>query len=182
MARSPRAYESRRMHPQRTIGFIVSTLAALCACAAWATPAAKATPADLAAFVKALPATGETDRVFLAPTPDLQARLGIDPAALRTVDPGLACDPADKTPLMVTATLGRAGSVQTLCTPGGASVSFLTLADGSSWSANCGSAGLQLHASADLTVGEHSVHASTDSPASARAPSHACKGWVKQPR
>ena len=169
-------------HPVR---FLASTPAALCACASsavLAAPAAQATPADLGAFVKTLPTTGAHDRVFLTPVPDLQARLGIAPAVLRSVDPGIACDPGSKAPDASTATLGRVGTVLTVCTPGGASMSVLTLTDGSSYSTTCGAAGPQVHASIDVTVGEHSMRASTDAPASARAPTHSCTGWAKQPR
>ena len=171
-------------HP-RPLRFLTSTLAALCACASstvLAAPEAQATPADLGVFVRTLPATGAHDRVFLAPAPDLQARLGIGPAVLRSVDPGIACDPGSKSPDASTTTLGRVGSMLTICTPGGASMSVLTLADGSSYSTNCGPTGPQVHGSIDVTVGDHSMHASTDAPASARAPTHSCTGWVKQPR
>ena len=147
-----------------------------------ATPAAKAAPADLDAFVKTLPPTGAHDRVFLAPPPELQSRLGIDPAVLRTIDPGLACDPDAKTPNMPAATLGRAGTVQTICTPGGASMGVLTLADGTSYFTTCGESGLRVHAWADVTMGDHTLHASTQSPAPVRGPTHACTGWAKQPR
>ena len=145
----------------------------------WAAPAA---PADLEAFVRALPATGANDRVFLDLPPELQARLGIDPAALRRIDPGLACDPGAATRATPEATLGRAGHVQTACMPGGYGVGVLTLPDGRTWSTTCGESGLRVRAWADVTVGEHSLHASTESPAPTRVPTHACTGWTKQSR
>jgi len=170
------------MPTRHSAPLLVLALSTLWLSAASATPAAKAAPADLAAFVKTLPATGAHDRAFLAPSPELQSRLGIDPAVLRTIDPGLACDPDAKTPNMPAATLGRAGTVQTICTPGGTSMGVLVMADGTTYYTTCGESGGRVHAWADITVGEHSMHASTQSPAPAHAPTHACTGWAKQPR
>jgi hypothetical protein len=161
---------------------LVPALSALWMAAAPATPAAKAAPADLAAFVKALPTTGAHDRVFLAPSPELASRLGIDLSVLRTIDPGLACDPDAKTPNAPAATLGRAATVQTICTPDGTSMGILVMADGTTYYTTCGESGLRVHAWADVTVGEHALHASTGPAAPAHAPTHACTGWAKQPR
>ena len=141
-----------------------------------------ATPADVDAFVHALPPTGGTDRVFLAPSPALQAKLGLDAATLRQADPGVACDPAAKAPVMMQAALGRVGQLSTLCLPNGTSMGTLTLDDGATWITHCGHAGVRLTATADVTVGDKHTHFSTEPDVPARAPTHACSGWVRQPR
>ncbi len=148
--------------------------------AAPAVAIAKAPAADLDAFLRALPATGGTDRVFLAPPAALQASLGIDATALRQADPGVACDPAATAPVMLQTALGKAGRVDTLCLPNGTSQGILTLDDGRRFVTNCGHAGWR--ATADLTVGDKHTHLSTEPDAPPRAPTHACSGWSKQPQ
>jgi hypothetical protein len=139
-------------------------------------------PADLAAFEKSLPAPGR-DRVFLALPADLEARLNIDPAVVRAVDPGVACDPGAQALSMSEANLGTAGHVETRCTPDHRSQSLLTLADGSTWITVCGAAlGAHVTASIDVQVGDKSLHASTDPAATKPAPAHDCSGWTKIPR
>ncbi len=142
---------------------------------------AKASPADLDDFVRALPARGSHDVVFMAPPAALMARLGVDAATLRKADPGIACDPAGKTPVLVQSTLGRVGQLQTVCLPNGTSQGLLTLDAGDTFITTCGHAGWQATVSIDATVGDTHLHASTD-PAPARAPTHACNGWTKVPR
>lgn len=139
----------------------------------------KAMPADLDAFVHALPATGGTDRAFLAPPAPLQARLGLDAAMLRQADPGVACDPAAKAPVMMESTLGRVGQLNIVCLPNGTSQGILTLAEGGSYMTTCGHAGWR--ATVDLTVGDQHTRLSTEPDAPARAPTHACSGWTKLP-
>lgn len=142
----------------------------------------EAAPADLDAFVRALPARGGTDRVFLAPPAALQARLGLDPATLRQADPGVVCDPAAAAPVMLQSALGRVGQLNIVCLPNGTSQGILTLDDGSNYMTTCGHAGIRVTASADLTVGDRHMHVSTEPDVPDRAPTHACSGWVKLPR
>lgn len=169
------------MPTQRSARLLASLLAALLPFAAWAAPTAKAAPADLDAFVKTLPAPGH-DRVFLALPADLEARLAIDPAVVRAIDPGVACDPESKSLNMSEASLGLVAHVQTTCTPDGHSNSLLTLPDGNAFVTICGPAtGLRVTATVDVTVGDKSLHASTQAPAPARAPAHDCTGWTKLP-
>ena len=160
---------------------VLACLVTLLHGAAGAAPAPRATPADLQAFVKALPAPGR-DRVFLAPDPALQARLAIDPAKLRGIDPGIACDPAASLPASFETALGTAGNVTTTCTPDGRSQGLLTLADDSVFLTICGkAAGMRLRGSVDVSVGGHSMHASTDPAPTAREPAHDCTGWTRIP-
>ena len=155
--------------------------ALLCAAALSAAAAPKPAPADLDAFAKALPAPGH-DRVFLALPADLRARLGIDPAALRAIDPGVACDRSATIPAMAEATLGPAAHVELVCTPDGRGTATLSLSDGSRYVTTCGRRGVHVDAHLDVTVGDQSLHASTTAPPSARRPAHDCSGWTKLPR
>ncbi len=142
-------------------------------------PAPQPAPADLAAFEKALPTPGH-DRVFLAVPPDLETRLAIDPAVVRAVDPGIACDPDAFSLSMSEGKLGLAGHVQTTCSPDHHSQSLLKLADGSAWATVCGAAtGTQAKAWLDVQVGDRSVHASTQAPSTKHLPAHDCSGWTK---
>jgi hypothetical protein len=168
------------MPTQRPVRLLASLLVALVPLATPAAPT-KAAPADIEAFVKTLPAPGH-DRVFLALPADLETRLAIDPAVVRAVDPGVACDPDSKTLNMSEASLGLVAHVQTTCTPDGHSNSLLTLPDGNVFATICGPAtGLRVSATVDVAVGDKSLHASTRSPAPARAPAHDCTGWTKLP-
>ena len=140
-------------------------------------------PDDLAVLVKTLPAPGARDRAFLDIPASVAARLAIDPAAIRSVDPGLICKPTSQAPSMFQATLGRVGQVQTVCTPAGWSQGLLMLKDGSSYVTTCGdSRSARVTANADVTVGTHSWHGSTDSAPPVAALSHMCSGWTKVPR
>lgn len=169
------------MPSRRPARLLASLLAGLLPLATGAAPSAKAAPADLEAFVKTLPAPGH-DRAFLALPADLETRLAIDPAIVRAVDPGMACDPGSKTLNMSEASLGLVAHVQTTCTPDGHGNSLLTLPDGSAFVTICGPAtGLHASATVDVTVGGKSLHASTRPPAPARAPAHDCTGWTKLP-
>lgn len=141
---------------------LAAALALACCGAARPGPAPKPAPADLAAFVKALPAPGH-DRVFLALPPDLETRLAIDPAVVRAVDPGVACDPDTFSLSMSEGNLGVAGHVQTTCSPDHHSQSLLKLADGSAWVTVCGPGTAQ---------------AATPAPAK-HQPAHDCSGWTK---
>ena len=168
------------MLPQR-LARLACLLAALAPVVASTAPTAKAPPADLEAFVKTLPAPGH-DRVFLALPADLETRLAIDPAIVRAVDPGVACDPASKSLNMSEASLGLVAHVQTTCTPDGHSNSLLTLPDGNAFVTICGPAtGLHVTATLDVTVGDKSLHASSQPPMPAREPAHDCTGWTKIP-
>ena len=170
------------MSIQRPVRLLACVVAALCSAAASAAPTAKAAPADLDAFVKTLPAPGR-DRVFLALPSALETRLAIDPAVVRAIDPGVACDPASSTLNMSEATLGLAAHVQTTCTPNGLSNSLMTLPDGAAFVTICGpGTGVRVNAHVDVTVGDKSLHASTQSPTPAREPAHDCTGWTKLPR
>lgn len=136
-------------------------------------------PADLADLEKSLPTPGH-DRVFLALAPDLETRLSIDPAVVRAVDPGVACDPASYSLSMSEGNLGLAGHVQTTCSPDHHSQSLLTLADGSAWVTVCGAAmGVRVTAWLDVQAGDKSVHASTLPAANKHEPAHDCSGWTK---
>lgn len=161
---------------------LVLPLALSLAGVATAVAPGKAMPADLDAFVHALPAAGGTDRVFLAPPAPLQARLGLDAAMLRQADPGVVCDPAAKAPVMMESALGRVGQLNIVCLPNGTSQGILTLAEGGTWMTTCGHAGLRLTATADVTVGDRHTHLSTEPDVPARGPTHACSGWTKLPR
>jgi hypothetical protein len=142
--------------------FLAAALALACCGSARPGPAPKPAPADLAAFEKALPTPGH-DRVFLALPPDLETRLSIDPAVVRAVDPGIACDPDAFSLSMSEGNLGVAGHVQTTCSPDHHSQSLLKLADGSAWVTVCGPATAQ-----------------AATPASAKhQPAHDCSGWTK---
>jgi hypothetical protein len=162
--------------------FLAIVLALACCGHASAAPVPpKPTAADLAAFEKALPTPGH-DRVFLALPADLEARLGIDPAVVRALDPGVACDPASSSLSMAEGDLGTAGHVQISCTPDHRSHSLLTLADGSTWLTVCGAAlGTHVTAWVDVQAGDKSVHASTEPPAAKHAPAQDCSGWTKIP-
>jgi hypothetical protein len=150
--------------------------------AASSAPAPKPVPADLAAFEKSLPTPGH-DRVFLALPPDLEARLAIDPAVVRAVDPGVACDPASSALSMSEGNVGLAGHVETTCRPDHHNMSLLTLADGSAWMTVCGgSTGLRVTAWLDVQLGDTSTHASTPQPAVKHEPAHDCSGWTKVSR
>lgn len=141
-------------------------------------PVARPAPADLEAFEKSLPAPGR-DRVFLALPAELETRLAIDPAVVRAVDPGVACDPDAYGLSMSEGNLGLAGHVQTTCSPDHHSQSLLKLADGSAWVTVCGAAtGTQASAWADITVGNRTAHASTQAPAR-HMPAHDCSGWTR---
>jgi hypothetical protein len=148
--------------------------------AAAAAPASPPTPADLDAFVKALPSPGH-DRAFLALPAPLVARLGIDPAALHDIDPGVACDPGAQGVNAFEAALGRVAHVDTSCTPDGRAQGLLQLADGSTFITVCGAAGLHVEAHLDVQVGDHALHASTR-PAATHEPAHDCSGWTRLPR
>lgn len=159
--------------------YLAVALALGCCGGARSAPAAKPAPADLAAFEKALPAPGR-DRVFLALPPDLQTRLAIDPAIVRAVDPGVACDPGAYSLSMSEGNLGLAGHVQTTCSPDHHSQSLLKLADGSAWITVCGAAtGTQAKAWLDVQVGDQSVHASAQAPSTKHQPARDCSGWTK---
>lgn len=166
----------------RQARLLVLPLALSIAGVATAVAPAKATSADLDAFVHALPATGGTDRVFLAPPVALQARLGLDAATLRQVDPGVACDPAAVAAAMLQVELGRVGQLNLVCMPNGTSQGILMLAGGGTYITTCGHAGVRLVVSADVTVGDRHAHLSTEPDVPAREPTHACSGWMKQPR
>jgi len=158
--------------------FPVALALACCAAAQAGPPAAKPAPADLAAFEKSLPTPGR-DRVFLALPAELESRLAIDPAVVRAVDPGVACDPDAYALSMSEGNLGLAGHVQTTCSPDHHSQSLLRLADGSAWVTVCGTATSgRASAWADVTVGDRTVHASTPAPAR-HVPAHDCSGWTK---
>ena len=159
---------------------LAAALALACGGQASSAPAPKPAPADLAAFEKALPTPGH-DRVFLALASDLEARLAIDPAVVRAVDPGVACDPDSYSLSMSEGNLGQAGHVQTTCSPDHHSQSLLTLADGSAWVTVCG-AGARVNAWLDVQVGDKSVHASTQPPSAKHEPARDCSGWTKIPR
>lgn len=168
--------------PARLSARFAAALALACCAAAQAgPPVATPAPADLAAFEKLLPPPGR-DRVFLALPADLEARLAIDPAVVRAVDPGVACDPDAFALSMSEGKLGLAGHVQTTCSPDHHSQSLLKLADGSAWVTACGSAtGVQVSAWADVKVGDQAVHASTQAPGR-HVPARDCSGWTKLPR
>jgi hypothetical protein len=169
-----------RAMPARFPVRFLAALALACGGVAHAGPAPKPAAADIAAFEKALPTPGH-DRAFLALAPELEARLGVDPAVLRAVDPGVACDSASPALRMSEGDLGTAGHVQTSCSPDHHSQSLLTLADGSAWVTVCGAAtGTQVRAWVDVTVGDSTVHASTQAPAR-HEPAHDCSGWTKIP-
>jgi len=164
------------------VRILVAAFALACCGAARSAPATKPAPADLAALEKALPTPGR-DRVFLALAPDLEARLAIDPAVVRAVDPGIACDPGAVSLSMSEGDLGIAGHVQTTCSPDHHSQSLLKLADGSAWVTVCGAAtGTQAKAWLDLQVGDRSVHASAQTPSTKLQPAHDCSGWTKVSR
>ncbi len=168
------------MNVSRWLPIAVSTLALPCSIASFAAP--KASPADVEAFVKALPAPGSHDRAFLAVPAALMARLAIAPATIHAIDPGLACDPASRTLGAFQAELGSIGQLQMLCTPDGRSHGTITLQNGASYETICGDAlSATLTANLDVHVGEHSWHASTDSAPPTREPAHSCTGWVKLP-
>jgi len=159
--------------------FLAAALVLASCGVARAAPAPKPAPADLAAFEKALPTPGR-DRVFLALPPDLETRLAIDPAVVRAVDPGVACDPDAFSLSMSEGNLGLAGHVQTTCSPDHHSQSLLKLADGSAWVTVCGAAtGMQAKAWLDVQVGDQSVHASTQAPPAKHQPARDCSGWTK---
>ena len=171
--------------PPMPARILVRVLAAVLALAtgipARTAPLPKPAPSDLAALEKSLPEPGH-DRVFLALPGELEGRLGIDPAVVRAVDPGVACDPDAHALSMSEGDLGTAGHVQTSCTPDRRSQSLLTLADGSAWITVCGAAlGAHVTASIDVQVGDKSLHASTEPPAAKPAPAHDCSGWRKIP-
>jgi len=150
------------MITRRPARLLAATLAIACGVAAPAGPGPKPAPADLAAFENALPPPGR-DRVFLALPADLEQRLAIDPAVVRAVDPGVACDPDAYALSMSEGNLGLAGHVQTTCSPDHHSQSLLKLADGSAWVTVCGTA-------------------TRPAPASVSArhrPAHDCSGWTK---
>lgn len=168
--------------PARLPARFLAACALACCGVAQSGPAAKPAPADLAAFVEALPTPGH-DRVFLALAPDLETRLAIDPAVVRAVDPGVACAPDAYSLSMSEGNLGVAGHVQTTCSPDHHSQSLLKLADGSAWITVCGAAtGTQAKAWLDVQVGDRSVHASTTSPPRKLQPAHDCSGWTKVSR
>lgn len=170
------------MSIQRPACLLACVLAALVPVVASSAPTAKAAPADIDAFVKTLPPPGR-DRVFLALPAALETRLAIDPAVVRAVDPGVACNPASKSLDTSEASLGLVAHVQTTCTPDGHSNSLLTLPDGNAFVTICGPAtGLRVTATVDVTVGDKSLHASTQPPTPAREPAHDCTGWTKIPR
>ena len=163
------------------VTMLTSTL--LLAPAAHAQAPAGATAPDEQAFVKALPAPGAHDRAFLDIPPPLLAKLSIDPASLRSVDPGLVCKTSDKTPMPSQATLGRVGQIETVCTPAGWSQAILTLKSGAVYMTTCGEGGSgRVTANADVTVGSQSWHGSLDSAPPAARLSHMCTGWAKMPR
>ena len=169
------------MPTHRPARFVACLLAALLPLAATTAPAVKIVPADLDAFVKTLPAPGR-DRVFLALPPELEARLAIDPAVVRAIDPGVACDPDSKSLNTSEADLGHVAHVQTTCTPDGHGNSLLTMPDGNVFVTICGPAtGVRVTATLDVTVGDKSLHASTQPPTPARAPARDCTGWTKLP-
>ena len=158
--------------------FLAAALALACCDFARPGPAPKPAPADLADFEKSLPTPGR-DRVFLALAPELETRLAIDPAVVRAVDPGIACDPDAFSLSMSEGRLGLAGHVQTTCSPDHHSQSLLKLADGSAWITVCGAAtGTQVSAWANVTMGDKTARASTQAPAK-HEPAHDCSGWTK---
>jgi hypothetical protein len=148
---------------------------------AWSGPAAKPAPADLLAFKQSLPAPGH-DRVFLALAPELETRLSIDPAVVRAIDPGVACDPSSSALSMSEGDLGLAGHVQTTCSPNHRSQSLLTLSDGSTWLTVCGGTGARVKAWLDVQVGDKSLHASSEPATPRPEPAHDCSGWTKVSR
>lgn len=153
------------MTVRRPARLLAAAAAIACCAAAPAGPAPKPAPADLAAFENALPSPGR-DRVFLALPADLEARLAIDPAVVRAVDPGVACDPDAYALSMSEGNLGLAGHVQTTCSPDHHSHSLLTLADGSAWVTVCGAAAAPAAATASAR----------------HQPAHDCSGWTKLAR
>jgi len=172
----------RAMPARSPVRFLAAALALACCGVARPGPAPKPAPADIAAFEKALPTPGR-DRVFLELAPDLEARLAIDPAVVRAVDPGVACDPDAFSLSMSEGNLGLAGHVQTTCSPDHHSQSLLKLADGSAWITVCGAAtGTQAKAWLDVQVGDRSLHASAQAPAAKLRPAHDCSGWTKVSR
>lgn len=150
--------------------FLAAVLALACGGPASSAPAPKPAPADLASFEQRLPAPGR-ERVFLALPADLESRLGIDPAVVRAVDPGIACDPDAYSLSMSEADLGAAGHVQTTCSPDHHSQSLLKLADGSTWVTVCG-------AETVAQAGDRSSHAGAVAPGK-HQPAHDCSGWTK---
>jgi len=166
------------MNVSRWLPTAVLTVALPCSIASMA--ATKASPADVDAFVKALPVPGSHDRPFLAVPPALLTRLSIDPATLRAVDPGVACDPDSKAISVLQAELGPIGHLQTLCTPDGRSHGTIALQGGASYVTTCGDgASVRLTTNLDVKAGDHSWHASTDSMPPARALALSCTGWTK---
>lgn len=142
--------------------FLAAALALACCDCARPGPAPKPAPADLAEFENALPTPGRA-RVFLALAPELETRLGIDPAVVRAVDPGVACDPALYSLSMSEGNLGTAGHIQTTCSPDHHSQSLLKLADGSAWVTVCGATATQ----------------AATAPSLKHQPAHDCSGWTK---
>jgi hypothetical protein len=136
--------------------------------------------ADLVAFVKQLPAPGPRDRAFLDIPAPVMTRLAIDPAAIRSVDPGLVCEPTSQAANMFQATLGHIGQVNTVCTQAGWSQGILTLVDGTSYMTTCGDPKAPVvTGSADITIGTHSWHGSASSQPSTHTLAHSCSGWAK---
>jgi len=170
------------MNARRPARLLALGLALACTGACAGPVARQPAPADLAAFEKSLPAPGR-DRVFLALPVDLVTRLAIDPAVMRAVDPGVACDPDAFSLSMSEGDLGLAGHVQTTCSPDHHSQSLLKLADGNVYVTVCGAAmTTRVTAWADISVGDKSAHASAQSRSAARhEPAHDCTGWTKIP-
>jgi len=170
------------MNARRPARLLALGLALACTGASAAPANKQPAAADLAAFEKSLPAPGR-DRVFLALPADLVARLAIDPAVVRAVDPGVACDPDAYSLSMSEGDLGLAGHVQTTCSPDHHSQSLLKLVDGSVYVTACGAAvSTRVTAWADITVGDRSAHASASNGPARHEPAHDCTGWTKIPR
>ena len=135
---------------------------------------------DVDLLVKTLAAPGPRDRAFLDIPPTLLTRLAIDPAAIRSIDPGLVCDLSFKAASLFQARLGQIGQVQTVCTPAGWSQGMLTLKDGTTYVTTCGdSAAARVTANVDVTAGSESWHGAVDSARPVQALSHSCSGWTK---
>jgi hypothetical protein len=168
------------MIARHVLPLAVTAVALICAFDSFAGTPTTSVPGELVAFVKELPSPGPRNRAFLdIPLPVL-THLAIDPAAVRSVDPGLVCDPSSQAANMFQATLGHVGQVNTLCTPAGWSQGILTLTDGTSYVTTCGDSGAsRVTGNIDITVGAQSWHSSAGLAPPVRALSHSCSGWTK---
>ncbi len=168
------------MNVSRWLPIAVSSVVLPWSIGSFAAP--KAAPADVDAFVKALPAPGAHDRAFLAVPAALLARLAIAPAALSAIDPGHACASSSGSVTLSQAALGTLGHIEMLCTPDGHGQATIRLENGVSYMTTCGDrASFRLTANLDVHAGDRAWHGSADTAAPASELSHSCTGWTKVP-